>query len=100
MAELRIDGEDTRTLKDILDEIKMCAFMLDNTSRCLIMEDIAEIQRRYGDGWISVDDALPDEWKQVITYQPTFDGIGLIRCGVYIGIKKWRETEYHNLMEL
>ena len=51
--------------------------------------------------WISVVDRLPDEWKAVITYQPSIatPWDGLMRVGVYIGNGKWRECEHHELME-
>lgn len=53
-------------------------------------------------GWISVKDRLPEQWVNVLTFQPTLriTGDRLIRVGVYIGNNKWRESERHTMMEV
>lgn len=52
--------------------------------------------------WISVKDRLPEQWVNVLTFQPTLriTGDRLIRVGVYIGNNKWRESERHTMMEV
>lgn len=52
--------------------------------------------------WISVMDRLPEEWKTVLTFQPTpTDDKGIIQTCVYIGIPgKWRQAWNHDFLEL
>jgi len=69
---------------------------------------IEELQRRLEQAlymplphWTSVEEQPPEEWTKVMTYQPAIDyPDGLRRVGVYIGGGKWREAEYHGMMEL
>lgn len=52
--------------------------------------------------WISVAERLPEEWKTVLTFQPTTtDDRGIIQTCVYIGIPgKWRQAWNHELLKL
>lgn len=49
--------------------------------------------------WIPVSERFPEEWVEVITYQPNPFG-WIIRIGVHIGHGKWREAERHEMMEI
>lgn len=102
MSELRLAGPDTRTLKEILDSINEVAVTLDYMPCRAIQEDIAEIANRFAAGsWISVDDALPEEFENVIVANKRgkifdidkawWNGSGFARCGKpnYYKVTHW-----------
>ena len=102
--------------EDLLRELKCCPDAEYGCSRCnhkdslhcreTLMQESADAIEKLTDElsrrpqWISVKERLPEIWVKVLSFQPTFDGRGIIRSAVYIGSYKWRETEYHNMMEL
>ena len=53
--------------------------------------------------WISVEERLLDEWREVLAYMPIHSdekNPHMIRICWYIGNGKWRETEYGEIVEL
>ena len=53
--------------------------------------------------WISVEERLPDEWREVLTYSPIHSdekNPHMIQLCWYIGNGKWRECQYGEIMEI
>lgn len=53
--------------------------------------------------WISVEERLPDEWREVLTYSPIHSdekNPHMIQLCWYIGFGKWRECQYGEIMEI
>lgn len=64
----------------------------------IIISEVAKAQPK----WIPIEEQLPEEWKTVLTFQPTTtDDKGIIQTCVYIGIPgKWRQAWNHEFLEL
>ena len=53
--------------------------------------------------WISMEERLPDEWREVLTYSPIHSdekNPHMIQLCWYIGNGKWRECQYGEIVEI
>lgn len=84
-----------------------CPFSLNSNEKCAnLLPDAADAIEELLAAvptWISVEDVLPDEWREVLTYSPIHSdekNPHMIQLCWYIGFGKWRECQYGEIVEI
>ena len=91
----------TNDAADAIEELLKENAELDNSGRVL-MAAFARLKEKVPK-WISVEERLPDEWREVLTYSPIHSdekNPHMIQLCWYIGFGKWRECQYGEIIEI
>lgn len=93
-----------RDIKRIPEDLRTCFFNVPlATDAADAIEELLAKDTNVPNKWISVEERLPEEWREVLAYSPIHSdekNPHMIQICWYIGNGKWRETEYGEIVEI